>query len=132
MTFLSYPVGSGHLNYNLCSCSGEVASIAAHHHRASLAVPQVDGRQYTLDVVLQVVLLALEHSRLPPQPVGTGPLVIKRARLDRYHGNGVRLHPPYKNPPGVAGRLAIPGMTHCRLDRGGESNICRRQTVLGR
>lgn len=45
-----------------------------------------------MDVVLQVVLLPLEHGRLPPQPVGTGPLVLEGGGLDCHHRDGARLH----------------------------------------
>lgn len=91
---LPYPIRSCHLHYHLGGGSAEVAAVAAHHHGAALPVPQVDGGQHALDVVLQVVLLPLEHRRLPPQPVGAGPLVLEGGGLDRQHRDGARLHPP--------------------------------------
>lgn len=90
----AYPVGSCHLHDHLGGSPAEVAAVAAHHHGAALPVPQVDGRQQALDVVLQVILLPLEHRCLPPQPVGTGPLVLEGGGLDRHHRDGTRLHPP--------------------------------------
>jgi len=43
---------------------------------------------------VQVVLLALEHRRLPAEPVGAGPLVLERRGGDRQHRDGAhRLHP---------------------------------------
>lgn len=89
-----YPIGSCHLHYHLDGSPAEVAAVAAHHHGAALSVPQVDGGQEALDVVLQVVLLSLKHRSLPPQPVGAGPLVLKGGGLDRHHRDGARLHPP--------------------------------------
>ena len=94
----SYPVGSCHLHYQLGGGPAEVAAVAAHHHGAALPVPQVDGGQQALDVVLQVVLLPLEHRRLPPQPAGAGPLVVEGGGLDRHHRDGARLHPPRRDP----------------------------------
>lgn len=99
----SYPVGSCHLHDHFGGSSAEVAAVAAHHHGAALSVPQVDGGQQALDVVLQVVLLALEHGRLPPQPVGPGPLVLEGGGLDRHHRDGARLHPPRLEPAGCGG-----------------------------
>lgn len=99
-TLPAYPVGSCHLHYHLDGSSAEVAAVAAHHHGAALSVPQVDGGQHTLDVVLQVVLLPLEHCRLPPQPICTGPLVVEGGGLDRHHRDGARLHPPRRIPTG--------------------------------
>ena len=96
----SYPVSSCHLHDHLDGSSAEVAAVAAHHHGAALSVPQVDGGQQALDVVLQVVLLALEHRRLPPQPAGAGPLVVEGGGLDRHHRDGARLHPPRREPAG--------------------------------
>ncbi len=96
----SYPVGSCHLHDHLDGSSAEVAAVAAHHHGAALPVPQVDGGQQALDVVLQVVLLPLEHRCLPPQPIGTGPLVVEGGGLDRQHRDGARLHPPSRDPTG--------------------------------
>lgn len=96
----SYPVGSCHLHYHLGGSSAEVAAVAAHHHGAALSVPQVDGGQHALDVVLQIVLLPLEHRRLPPQPAGTGPLVVEGGGLDRHHRDRARLHPPRRDPTG--------------------------------
>lgn len=92
-TFSSHPVGSCHLHYHFNGSSAEVAAVAAHHHGTALPVPQVDGGQHALYVVLQVVLLSLEHRGLPPQPVGTGPLVVEGGGLDRHHWDGARLHP---------------------------------------
>lgn len=96
----SYPIGSCHLHYHLGGSSAEVAAVAAHHHGAALSVPQVDGGQHALDVVLQVVLLGLEHRCLPPQPAGTGPLVVEGGGLNRHHRDGARLHPPRRDPTG--------------------------------
>lgn len=96
----SYPIGSCHLHYHLGGSSAEVAAVAAHHHGAALSVPQVDGGQHALDVVLQVVLLPLKHRCLPPQSIGTGPLVIEGGGLDRQHRNGARLHPPRRDSTG--------------------------------
>lgn len=89
----SYPVCSCHLHYHLDGSSAEVAAVAAHHHGATLSVPQVDGGQHALDVVLQVVFLPLEHRSLPPQSIGTGPLVLEGGGLDRHHRDRARLHP---------------------------------------
>lgn len=99
-TLSPHPVGSCHLHYHLDGSSAEVTTVTAHHHGAALPVPQVDGGQHTLDVVLQVVLLPLEHRGLPPQSVGTGPLVVEGGGLDRYDRDGVRLHPPRRFPTG--------------------------------
>lgn len=96
----SYPVGSCHLHYHFDGGSAEVPAVAAHHHGAALAVPQVDGGQNTLNVILEVVLLALEHRCFLPQPVGTGPLIVERGGLDRHNRNGARLHPPRQGPSG--------------------------------
>lgn len=90
----SYPIGSCHLHDHLSGGAAEVAAVAAHDHGASLAIPQVDGGQEALDVVLEVVLLALKHRRLPPQPAGAGPLVVEGGGLNRHHRDGARLHPP--------------------------------------
>lgn len=90
----SYPIGSCHLHDHLNGGAAEVAAVAAHDHGASLTVSQVDGGQEALDVVLEVVLLALKQRRLPPQAAGTWPLVVEGGGLDRHHRDGARLHPP--------------------------------------
>ena len=97
----SYPVSSGHLYDHLGGHSAEIAAVAPYHQGTALAVPQVHGGQHALDVVLQVVLLPLEHCRLPPEPIGTGPLVLKRRGLDRQNRDGVCLHPRGEEPEGM-------------------------------
>lgn len=88
----THSIGGCHLDDHLDCPAAQVASVAAHHHGAALPVPEVHGGQDALDVVLQVVLLPLEHGRLPPEPVGTGPLVVEGGSLDRHHRDGARLH----------------------------------------
>jgi len=107
---IPYPIGSCHLHDHLGGSWAEVAAVAAHHHGAALPVPQVDGGQHALDVVLQVVLLALEHRRLPPQPVGAGSLVVEGGGLDRQHRDGARLHPPSCGDPASG---SVTGVRFC-------------------
>lgn len=79
---LTYPIGSRHLHNNLDCCSAEVSPIAAHHHGTSLTVPQVDGGQDTLNIILQIVLSALKYSGLLAQAISPRSLVVKRTCLN--------------------------------------------------
>lgn len=88
----TYPICCSHLYDDLNCCPAEVSSVTAHNHCTSLTVPQVDGRQNTLDIVLQVVFLALEHCRLFPESISPWFLVIKRCCLDGNDRDRVGLH----------------------------------------
>lgn len=79
------PVRSCHLHNDPDSCLVEEASVSPDHHRGSLAVPQVDGGENTLDEVVQVVLPALEHIDRFPEATAAGPLV-------RVRGGGYGQH----------------------------------------
>lgn len=86
------PVGSCHLHNNFSSRLVEEASVSPHHHCGSLAVTQVDGRENTLDKVVQVVPSGLEDTDLPPQAAGAGPLVGVRGRGYAHHLQGTGVH----------------------------------------
>ncbi len=88
----SYPVGSCHLNDDFSCSPAEVSSIAAHHHSASLTVPQVDGGQQTLDIILKIVLFTFENRCLLSQPIRPWSLVIEGGSLDSQNGYRVSFH----------------------------------------
>lgn len=79
------PVRSCHLYNDPDSRLVEEASISPDHHRGSLAVPQVDGGEDTLDEVVQVVLPGLEHIDSFPEATAAVPLV-------RIRGGGYGQH----------------------------------------
>lgn len=86
------PVGSCHLHNDFSSRLVEEASVSPHHHCGSLAVAQVDGRENTLDKVVQVVPSGLEDTDLLPQAAGAGSLVGVRGRGYAHHLQGTGLH----------------------------------------
>lgn len=88
----SYPVGSCHLHDDFSCSPAEVSSIAAHHHSASLTVPQVDGGQQTLDIILKIVLFTFENRCLLSQPIRPWSLVIEGGSLDSQNGYRVSFH----------------------------------------
>ncbi len=88
----SYPVGSCHLNDDFSCSPAEVSSIAAHHHSASLTVPQVDGGQQTLDIILKIVLFTFKNRCLLSQPIRPWSLVIEGGSLDSQNGYRVSFH----------------------------------------
>lgn len=107
---VTHPVGCSHLHHDLRGCPAEVPAVAAHHHGASLAIAQVDGRQHALDEVGQVVTLALEKTGGPPQPAAAGwPLVLVGRRGHSQHRDGAPLHgaswPVLPWLPGAGGNL---------------------------
>lgn len=69
------PICSCHLHNDPNSCLVEEATVSPHHHRGSLAVPQVNGGEDTLDEVVKVVPPGLEHVDRFPQATSAGPLV---------------------------------------------------------
>lgn len=75
MTGDTDPVGSCHLDNDIDGGSIEVASVSPHHHSGPLAVAQIDGGEYTLDKVVKVVPLGLEHVHLLPEAAGAWSLV---------------------------------------------------------
>lgn len=129
----AYPVGRGHLNDDLDGGLAEVPAVAAHHHGAALPVAEVHGGEEALHEVGQVVALALEERRGPPQaPSARGALVLVGRRLHGEHGDGGPLHggcrprlrwpaaaPAHAAEPAVRSPEAFPGRGRARSAPGG-------------
>lgn len=92
MRITTDPICSSHLHYDLNGSRIEVASISSHHHSGALPVPQVDGREDTLNEVVQIVLFRPENMHLLPQTTGPRPLIRVRSSRQSQHLQGTIVH----------------------------------------